>query len=369
MASLITNYQCPACTGPLHFTGQSGMLECDYCQSRYTVEEIEKLYNQKNIAAEQSFEKTETSDGSEWDVSGLSNQWGEDGEKIKAYICPSCAAEIICDETTAATSCPYCRNPTVVPGQFGGDLKPDYVLPFKLSHEDAKKALLNYYKDKKFLPKEFSDKNKISELKGVYVPFWLYDCNVDVDMTFEGRIVDIRRHGDYQITKTSYYDVQREATVPFKNIPVDASKNMPDTHMDAIEPFDYSQLKPFSMSYLPGFLAERYGLSAEECMSRAESRAETTAEAEVRSDVQGFTDFSIKSKNLNLRRGKVSYALLPVYMLTTKYNGQNYLFAMNGQTGKFIGNLPVSKQKYWLYFLGIFAMVTVLAGAALMMIL
>jgi len=372
MATQVTNYQCAACTGPLHFVGESGLLECDYCQSRYAVEEIDREYAAKNAQAAENFEKAQQTAAEEetfWDMSGLSNQWGEDGKKMRVYICPSCAAEIICDETTAATSCPYCANPTVVPGQFGGDLKPDYVIPFKLSHEDAKNALKNYYKGKRFLPNEFTAKNKISELKGVYVPFWLFDCTADVNIVFEGTTVMSARQGEYQVTTTSYYDIFRSGRVPFTNIPVDASKNMPDTHMDAIEPFDFGQMKPFSMSYLPGFLAERYGQSAEESVERAELRAENTSVDVMRQDVVGFAGCNIKHKNIRLERGKVKYALLPVYMLTTKYNGQNYLFAMNGQTGKFVGNLPVSKKKYWTYFLGIAASVTAVLGTALMILL
>lgn len=372
MATQVTNYQCPACTGPLHFVGESGLLECDYCQSRYAIEEIDKEYAAKNKQAEENFEKAQQNAEREqtwWDMSGLSDQWGADGEKIKAYSCPSCAAEIICDNTTAATSCPYCGNPTVVPGQFGGDLKPDYVIPFKLSHEDAKKALKSYYKGKKFLPKEFTAKNKISEIKGVYVPFWLFDCVADADITFDGTTAITTKQGDYNVTTTSHYDIYRSGRVPFNNIPVDASKNMPDAHMDAIEPFDFRQMKPFSMSYLPGFYAERYVQSAQESIERAETRAENTTIETLRGDIAGFAGCTVKDKNIYLERGKVKYALLPVYMLTTKYNGQDYLFAMNGQSGKFIGNLPVDKKKYWTYFLGIAASVTAVVGTAMMLLL
>ena len=51
MADQVTNYQCPACTGPLHFDGKIGKLKCDYCGSTFTVEEIEKLYKAKNESA------------------------------------------------------------------------------------------------------------------------------------------------------------------------------------------------------------------------------------------------------------------------------------------------------------------------------
>lgn len=151
MASQITNYKCPACTGPLHFVGASGKLECDFCGGKYDVAEIEALYADKEAKAVEATEK-QTKNGAEpqkleemeaqgWDTSSLSSDWGKDANGMKAYNCPSCGAELICDASTAATSCPYCGNPSVVPGQFSGALKPDYVIPFKLSKDDAIAAL------------------------------------------------------------------------------------------------------------------------------------------------------------------------------------------------------------------------------------
>ena len=164
MPAQVTNYKCPTCTGPLHFVGASGKLECDYCGASYDVAQIEALYAEKEgkaAAAQQSAEEKaaaekKTAEGSEWDMSDLSTDWGAEGEGMKAYNCPSCGAQLICDATTAATSCPYCGNPTVVPGQFAGTLKPDFVIPFKVSREDAIQRLKQHYKGKVFLPKSFS---------------------------------------------------------------------------------------------------------------------------------------------------------------------------------------------------------------------
>ncbi len=78
--------------------------------------------------------KPESSDITEetlWDLSGLNFDWGSDAENMQVYNCPSCCAELICDENTAAISCPYCGSPTIIPEQFGDTLRPDYVLPFK----------------------------------------------------------------------------------------------------------------------------------------------------------------------------------------------------------------------------------------------
>ena len=165
MHAQTVNYQCPACMGPLHFSGETGKLQCDYCGSQYDPAEIEKLYEKKEDAATEAFQQAEAApDEFSWMPEGM-----------RAYSCPSCGAEVVCDETTAATSCPYCGNPTVVPGQLGGMLKPDYIIPFKLDNNAAISALKKDYRRKKFLPRAFSTSNHITEIQGVYVPFWLFD--------------------------------------------------------------------------------------------------------------------------------------------------------------------------------------------------
>ncbi len=365
MASRIVNYQCPACTGPLHFKGNSGMLECDYCSSKYTVKEISEIYQTKNEAAEEAVNDQKES---QWDFSECTEVWNQEEGKMKAYICPSCSAELICDEHTAATRCPYCGNPTVVPGQFKGELRPEVLLPFKLSHQDAENALKKYYKGKRFLPKEFTDQNTIKEIQGVYVPFWLFDGNAHVNVTFDATRSSTMRQGDYQITNTDHFDVHRVGTVAFEKIPVDASNRMPDAHMDAIEPFDYSELTEFSTGYLPGFLAERFSLSSEECIKRADARVQKTSVQMMKKDVVGYESCTEKQKHIQIERGKVHYGLLPVYLLTTRYNNQEYLFAMNGQTGKFVGNLPVDQKKYWTTFALLSTLITIAAGTLLMLL-
>ncbi|MFR1151105.1 MAG: hypothetical protein ACLSDM_05970 [Butyricicoccus sp.] len=143
MSDKATNYQCPSCTGPLHYDGAAGRLQCDYCGSSFDPAEIEKLYAEKE---QQAASQPETgSDTGEWQ-SSADEDWGTDADKMRVYSCPSCGAQLICEETTAATSCPYCGNPTVIPEQFSGILKPDYILPFKLSKEDAVSALKQHYR-------------------------------------------------------------------------------------------------------------------------------------------------------------------------------------------------------------------------------
>lgn len=362
MPTQVTNYQCPSCTGPLHFSGASGRLECEYCGASYDVAEIEAFYAEKEKKAAEAQQATEeggagqgapAADGGAWDTSDFCEDWGAEGDGMRAYGCPSCGAELICEESTAATSCPYCGNPTVVPGQFSGQLRPDFIIPFKLSKEDAVKALKSHYKGKFFLPKSFTAENHLQEIQGIYVPFWMFDGEAEGDAHYEATRSHTYRSGDYEITETEHYDVYRAGSISFEKIPVDASSKMSDDYMDSIEPYDYQDLKPFSTAYLPGFLADKFDVTVDQCRQRADQRCEGTLEAVLRNTVTGYNACILKQKTASLKRGKVHYALMPVWMLNTKWDGKDFLFAMNGQTGKLVGELPVNWRKFW----GLFAVI------------
>ena len=366
MATQIINYQCPSCAGPLHFVGESGRLECDHCGSSFDVAEIEALYAEKEQKAAEAASSAEN--GSQWDASGLNEDWGADGAAMRAYCCPSCGAELICEETTAAASCPYCGNPSVVPGQFSGILKPDYVLPFKLSKEDAIKALKKHYLKKPLLPSTFSKANHLQEIKGVYVPFWMYDGEASGSVRFHAAQVHTYTSGDYEVTETSHYDVRRSGSLRFEKVPVDASSKMPDDYMDSIEPYDYSELKPFSAAYLPGFLADKYDVSVEASRERADRCCEGSLVRALEGTVSGYTTCSETSRDIRLKRGKVHYALLPVWLLNTKWEGKDFLFAMNGQTGKLVGKLPVSTKRVIGLFAAIAAPLVAVSVTVLMLL-
>ena len=348
---------CPACTGPLHFVGESGKLECDYCGSTYDVAEIEALCAGQEAGAKAAFQEAEAKEkngepGEEpaWDTSALQGDWGADGEGMKAYNCPSCGAELICDATTAATSCPYCGNNTIVPGQFGGTMKPDYVIPFKLDKKAAVAALKKHYSKKFFLPRAFSSGNHLEEVQGIYVPFWLFDAGAEADCRFHATRSHTHTDGDYRVTVTEHFDVRRSGTMEFERIPVDGSKKMPDDYMDSIEPFDYAGLKSFSTAYLPGYLADKYDVTAQESMERADRRCHNSAFDQMRRDISGYEVVNQVGGNVRLHRGKVHYVLMPVWTLRTRWKNQDYLFMMNGQTGKMVGDLPVSNGKVTAFF-------------------
>ena len=348
MASQVTIYQCPNCMAGLRYDGDSGKLVCDSCDTRFDVAVIEQLYADK----EQSAAAAAAPESAEprWDVSLSGGYSDEEAGRLRSYSCPSCAAEIICDETTAATSCPYCGNPAVVPGQFANQLKPDYVIPFKVDRDSAIAALRAYFKGKKFIPKGFADEKNIDEIKGVYIPFWLYSGETDSRMRFRATRERTYRRGKYMITETDHYRIVREGIVAFDKVPVDASSKMPDAHMDSIEPFLYGDLKPFSTAYLPGFYADKYDEDAEFCSARANERIKESTERAFYDTIVGYSTVTREYSNISLRRGDIKYSLNPVWLLSLKWNETVYLFAVNGQTGRLVGNLPVDRGKFWKSF-------------------
>ncbi len=354
MAVETTNYQCPACGGPLRYDGGRGMLVCDYCDSTYEVAQVEQMY-----AAQQAADEAASDAAGEFDL----NEQG-----MKVYACPSCGAELVTSETTAVSQCPYCGNPTVVPGVLRGEFRPDLVIPFKLDHKAATDALENYYKGKKFLPRAFVQGNRIEEVQGVYVPFWLFDARATGDASYEAVNTRTFRQGDDEVTEEDHYRAYRAGTLEFSRVPVDGSTRMPDAHMDAIEPFDYGSMVPYSVAYLPGFLADRYDQTAEECRARAESRIEASFQDELESSVRGYDHVSRRGGSTQVSFARPAYALLPVWMLSTRWENESFLFAMNGQTGRLVGNLPVQRGKVVAWFLAIAIPVTVIVAAIFMYI-
>ena len=336
-----TQLVCPNCAGTLQFDPTIGKMKCIFCDSVFSQEEAEQFFAQQN---------------EEEEIKESGADWGEDADGMRAYSCSTCGAEILCDQNTAATRCPYCDNTTVIEAQLSGAIKPDVVIPFAFTKEQAMEKYKGYYEKRKLIPKDFLSGSRVEEIQGVYVPFWLYDGSVSIDAEFEA--ADITDNGT-EITR-KIYKADRRGNIAFENVPADASKRMPDDIMDSVEPFDFGQLKPFSMTYMPGFLAERFDVEGDDDLERAEKRVTNTAKQKTRATVR-HDEVTETRGDYKVNYTKKKYALLPIWYLTTSWNGKQWNFAMNGQTGNFTGDLPVDGTK-----LGIMTGGSALAAAVLL---
>ena len=345
----LQDYKCPACGGALLFDSGLQKMKCPFCESVFAVEEVKTRDAELENEAANPQVNVQTGGWSQEEQSGL---W--------VYSCQSCGGEIVGDETMAATSCPYCNNPVVVRGQFTGALRPDYIIPFKLDKNRAVEALKRFYKGRVFLPKSFKDQNKINEIKGIYVPFWLYSGTAQGDINYEMKNIRTWQDSTYNYTETKFYRAIRKGSLQFGYVPVDASRKMEDDLMDSIEPYNMGEAVHFQTAYMAGYLADKYDLDANSCVGRANVRVKSSTESAFARTVTGYNSVSRLSSIVQFTDVSVNYILLPVWMLVTKWQGKEYTFAMNGQTGNLMGKLPIDKKKKWGWFAGIAAAIALL---------
>lgn len=338
MAGGTLDHKCPNCDAVLKFNPHGQNWVCEYCQSKFTREEIDAQEAKKGHILD---EKTEA------------DKLEKDEQGMDVYSCPNCGAQIVADENTSATFCVYCRSTAILKNKLVGKFNPAYVIPFQKTKEDAIEAFKKIGKGRPFMPKLFSSKQNIEDMKGVYIPFWLYDFGVSGALEADAKRISSWTSGNYRYTKTDTYRAYREGNMTFHKIPVDGSTRFNDDMMNSIEPFDYAGLQTFTHAYLSGFLAEKYDVDSDAARKGAEVRAKNTATSMLQESIHGYDAVSVLKADHNLELLKNEYVLLPVWMLNIQYQGKIYMFAMNGQTGKLIGDIPIDKKKVAVWWIGI----------------
>ena len=352
MALESVEYKCPNCNADLKFSPASQKLECEFCDSSFTVEEIKQIcaatensIPAETVQAQQDFE-----------------------DHTNLYHCKSCGAEIMADDQQTATFCYYCHNPVILSGKMSGEFKPSKVIGFKLTRENAVDAFKKWVGKRKFVPTDFKSEQQIEKITGLYVPFWLADCNIAVDYQGEGRTSRSWTSGDYRYTETNVYRLIRSGNVVTQGIPADGESKIEDALMEAIEPYDYNELRDFSMSYLSGFFADKYDVDKSTVFPRIRERASKACMDILMESLSGFSADTPRSDQINFRSTDWHYILLPVWFMTYNYKGKIYEFAINGQTGKLAGTPPLSKGKLAAFCAAIGGAITIfgtLIGGAL----
>jgi DNA-directed RNA polymerase subunit RPC12/RpoP len=326
-------YKCPNCGGGLEFKADKGGFGCEYCLSFFTEEEIKEIFKKnESKKLDENYEEIET-------------QKKDFEEHTNLYSCPNCGAEIISEETTSATFCYYCHNPVILSGRLSGDFKPHKLIPFSVTKESAVDIFKNWCKKKWFLPNDFTTNAQIEKMQGVYVPFWIADTDLKADVQAIGKKINTWRSGDYMFTNTKEFDVVRRASVGMVGIPADGSSKIEDALMEAIEPYDYSKLKDFSMSYLSGFFADKYDVDKAVVFPRIKNRAVDGCDRLIRASMVGYDSLHVTNSQINVMTTDWQYMLLPVWFMNYKHNDKTYSFVINGETGALAGIPPLNVKK------------------------
>lgn len=354
-------YKCPNCDGGLIFEPSIQKYHCQFCRSDFTQEELEALTPDQ--AADKEGDAQFINDGSREPQISEPTPWvspvvpeSQEPPQSDLYTCPSCGAQIVTDVTTAASFCYYCHNPVVLSGRLSGEFAPDYVIPFQIDRKKAEELFAQWIERKKYVPEAFYCKKQVESMQGVYFPYWLYSCQIKGELDAQGSRLKTWNSAGMRYTETKVYDIRRQGVMDINHAARNGLRKANRQLVDGVLPFCLEEKKAFSMGYLSGFFAENRDMDSQEFVSGIQAEVKNFALGNLQAQAGAYNRLQIKKKEAVITDERWSYALLPVWTITynDKARGNIYYFALNGQTGKICGRLPVDNKKLFILFLSIF---------------
>ncbi len=321
-------YKCPNCNGFIEYSQETEKMVCKSCDSTFSTLEYNNYFN--------TTAESQKLTSSKWSQAELL--------RLTTHKCKSCDAELTTDESTAVTYCPYCGKNIFIKTQFQNEHRPDFILPFKLTKKQAISALEKFYKGRRLTPTDFDQEIQLTDIVGMYAPYWLFDAEATSIHDYRCGNASERKDSRGR-TKSSvvWHTRRRIGTSQFKGVPIDASSKMPPNYMDVLEPFLYEEAKDFNISYFAGFISDQWDLSDEEVVHRCEYLMRSTMISKFRPSKKKYTYVTSIACEMDMESSNHRSMIVPVWVLTTSYKGDPLTFMVNGQTGKVVGELPVSK--------------------------
>lgn len=313
--------KCPACAANIIYQPEVKGMMCLHCGNIYDPSTMEVL---GSFGA-----------GDGHDYVGEQEITGDDKNR-REIICNSCGATLIADENTMSTMCPFCGSPALITRRMTREFKPDFIVPFKIDKDQAAKNMKEWIASRKYTPWGFKSKCRLTRMTALYVPFWLLDCHVNTEMSGTGKNV--------QGLSKLVYEVNATLTYYVKGVPFDGALNIANKLMEAIEPFDYSEMVPFENKYLQGFYADKYDLRPTDIAEKMFRRLDSFSNGETDIIARKYDEFEARPEKTFswMSDVKTKYCLLPVWFMTVEYDGKQYQFAVNGQTGEASGQMPTT---------------------------
>ncbi|MBK8440018.1 MAG: primosomal protein N' (replication factor Y) - superfamily II helicase [Rhodobacter sp.] len=335
-------WPCEQCGAQLRYAPGQTELKCDHCGH---VQAIAPAGDRRRARAllEHALQR-----GLQDDLPGSAM------EEVRTTTCTNCGAQIEFVGASHATECPFCASPVVVDTGAQRLIKPQALVPFRLSETEARKAMTGWLGRLWFAPStllEYARKGRA--MNGVYVPFWTFDADTRSSYTgqrgehyYETRTVSVVVNGkteqrEERVQKTRWYPASGRVSRDFDDMLVMASASLPQRLGNELTPWDLAALEPYTPDYLAGFQAEGYTVSLAEADQTAKARMSGIIEGDVRRDIGG-DDQRVTSVDTTWSDETFKHILLPVWMAAYKYNGKSYRFLVNGQTGEVQGERPWS---------------------------
>lgn len=386
-------YKCPSCSAPIEFDPASGLMRCDYCGTRTSVESVEAFSRSQAGAGPAQADGgygppgaggprtagpgapgSSAGPGAPAPGPGAPAGYGTvppsgsvpapgtapapptgwqaprplsaaEERELSHLVCNSCGAEIVGDRTLIATRCGFCGNTFVAASRIRATQTPNFLIPFALDRKAMVAAFRKATKGKFLLPPAFRDEHTLTEATGAYLPYWFHDGQASGTLRFHAENYRHWSDSDYNYTETKVYDVVREGSVAFRGIPVCGTTKLEPARAEGVEPFDVQASRPFATAYLSGYVASSYDIAAKDTLERADTRARESLTEMVEGTVTGYSTLRRESCETRVDHTATWYALLPVWLIVISYAGKSYPFAVNGQTGEVVGTFPISRRR------------------------
>ncbi|MCK0165985.1 TFIIB-type zinc finger domain-containing protein [Jannaschia sp. S6380] len=327
-------FPCDNCGGDMRFDPGDDRMTCDHCGNTMPLPRARAPI--REIAIDE----------------GLTGA-GAEQEETRVLDCPNCGAQVEFDPDVHAAECPFCATPVVTGTGINRHIKPAAVIPFALEEKQAHDAMNDWLGSLWFAPnglQQYARKGR--KLSGVYVPFWTFDAQTETryagqrgDTYFVTRTV--MRDGkpvQVQVPKVRWSPRRGRVARFFDDVVILASRSLPKTHTDALEPWDMADLAPYAPQYLAGFRAEAYQMELRDGLTEARARMDAVIARDVRMDIGGDQQ-RITSLDTRISDVTFKHVLLPVWIAAYKYRGDTFRFVVNGQTGRVRGERPYSAWK------------------------
>lgn len=326
---------CKNCGAPVVFDPKIQKVVCNTCGSSWNAEDIEAYAKDllENVQA----------------VPAADQPGGVTQEFMQYYVysCSSCGGEIVINGSEISTTCIYCGSQGVVFNRIAKDKRPDYIIPFSISKDEAVNIIRSKFRNGVFMLKELKE-FKPEAVRGIYIPYWLVDV-YHAESTF--MMGNARTSNNSSAMR--YFG--RTGHLKLSYLPVEACKMLNDESSARLEPYDMSKLKPFDEDYLLGFYSNMSDLTFGDLRKLVSDRASSVFENQVKRDVPASSLKILGKSTSTLIDQDLRYAMLPIWFMTVTVNGKPHTILLNGQTGKLVCGLPWSRKR----FIGLTAATTI----------
>jgi hypothetical protein len=358
--SAIEKHACPACGAQAEWNPGKKKLVCPFCgtEAPYLFDaDTGKIQELDLVTALR-------------EIPDEARGWKAERRSVQ---CQSCKAVMVYDPARVGQNCEFCGSPALVDYQeIKSPIRPQSVLPFKVSQTDVRENIKRWYASKWFAPSALKRRALVDQLKSLYVPYWTFDAQVHCRWTAEAghyyyvneTVRDSKgRLQTRQVRKVRWVPAAGELDHFFDDEPVPGTQGVARDLLKQVEPFPTGDLVPYDTGYLSGHVVEHYQVVLVDAAQQARESMNAQLRGLCGGQVPGDTYRNLQI-DPDYSGQTFKHILVPVWLLTYTFGAKTFQVVANGSTGVLAGRYPKSPWKILLAALAVLAVILIIAFAS-----